>query len=147
MKKRMKTMKNTIVAALCVLILAAPAVADPWAGTTLFRDSDGIVISILHPVDYLPIWDGIKPGEVYYYYTFRGDVLEMASATGGGVSSEGLSSSVAVDGTTYEVEVSGTKIWLKDPANGRRFAAERRIGLVAPDAKGLRVNPTVFALD
>lgn len=140
-------MKNQIVASLFVLTLAAPAVADPWAGTMWLRDSDGIVISILNPVDYLPIWDGVKWGEVYYYYTFRGDVLEMASATGGGVSSEGLSSSVAVDGTTYEVEVSGTKIWLKDPANGRRFAAERRIGLVAPDAKGLRVNPTVFALD
>ncbi len=140
-------MKNPIVAALCVLILAAPAVADPWAGTTWLRDSDGIVISVLDPVDYLPIWGGIKSGDFYYYYTFRGDVLEMASATGGQMTSGGLSSSVAVGGTTYEVEVSGAKIWLKDPANGRRFAAERRVALVAPDAKGLRVNPTVFALD
>lgn len=140
-------MNARVVAALCVLTLAAPAAADPWAGTTWLRDSDGIVISVLDPVDYLPVWGGIKSGDIYYYYTFRGDVLEMASATGGGVSSEGLASSVAVGGTTYEVEVSGTKIWLKDPANGRRFAAERRIALVAPDAKGLRVNPTVFALD
>ncbi len=140
-------MNAQVVAALCVLTLAAPAAADPWAGTTWLRDSDGIVISVLDPVDYLPIWGGIKFGDIHYYYTFRGDVLEMASATGGGVSSEGLASSVAVGGTTYEVEVSGTKIWLKDPANGRRFPAERRVALVAPDAKGLRVNPAVFALD
>ena len=140
-------MKTQIVAALCLLTLAAPAAADAWPGPTWLRDSDGIVISILNPVDYLPIWDGVKWGDIYYYYTFRGDVLEMASATGGGVSSEGLASSVAVGGTTYEVEVSGAKIWLKDPANGRRFAAERRVARVAPDAKGLRVNPTVFALD
>ena len=142
-------------------LASAPALADP-TGIMLMRDSDGIVISVIHPIDFVPMVTDLLPGGIYY--TFRGEVL---SETGGGVMMPGVAmndgpmvqsgglqtaaavaaQTVNVGGAVYQVEALNGKVWLRDTATGQRFAAQQHVVPAAADAKGLNVNPTAFALD
>lgn len=138
-----------------VVLTGLPVIADPnttvirpTTGAFLLRDSDGVVISVIHPVDYgFPGTDG--PTSVVYY-TFDGRVLEFSglpvAATDGGTQTVGTPSAV-VGNTRYSVESNGVEVWLIDPATGKRFATERRMSEVAPDAVGHKVNPTAFSLE
>lgn len=154
--------------AMCTVMLAAlPAVAGPVAGQVpsgimLMRDSDGIVISVVHPPIYFALPTGLEPGGIYY--TFRGQVLDFSAGVGSpttvGVTTASLTGTNAGSGTggptaataqiggvTYQVETDAKGVWLVDPVSKRRFSAERRVANVAPDAIGHKVNPKAFALD
>jgi hypothetical protein len=126
--------------------------ARPSAAMTLMRDSDGMVISVIRPVEYgtWPTW--IERGVIYY--TMGGQVLDFSGAPGGVTtggtdmaSVQTTTPTVAVDGTTYTVEAQGAEIWLIDPATGQRHATQRRVAGTAPDAAGHTVNPTAFKLE
>ena len=201
-----------LTAALTLSLAALPALANPVSTRPgiinpalgiLLRDSDGIVISVIHPPIYwIPlsggpasggiVSGGIVPGGVFY--SFGG--VEMAAggvgmsaggvqntagvvqtATGGvqlaNMSSPGRTSgattglpttpvvlggadlatpsangtTVTIGGTTYRVETAGGKVWLRDEATGVRYATARHIAPMTPDAVGMTVNPTAFALD
>ena len=185
-----------LTAALTLCLVALPALANPNIAKTtviapnmgiLLRDSDGIVISVIHPpIDYIPWSGGIVPGGVFY--TLGG--VEMGGVEMGGVEMGGVElatsgvgittmahpggvlgatsgraatpvvlggaelaspsangTTVSIGGTTYRVESAGGKVWLRDPATGLRYATARHIAPMTPDATGLTINPTAFALD
>lgn len=160
------TVLATVLLAFTVPALSNPVVAEPRP-MIMLRDSDGIVISVLDWVDIystLGTTGGIMPGGVFY--TFDGPV---ATLTGGGTTlprdgstltgqpiflggpellSAGAGGQVLdIGGVTYRVEADGAQVWLRDIATGTRHAAARHVAHVAPDAQGLAVNPTSFALD
>jgi len=138
---------KVLIAGLALSLAAVPVLAGPIVVSPqlLLRDSDGIVISVLHPVDYGPIPGGVGPGGVYY--TFNGEVVPMTGGVTAGVSSPTAGPTMEIGGATYQVEASGGEVWLRDLATGQRYAAEKRIAAIAPDAVGLKVNPNAFALD
>jgi hypothetical protein len=111
------------------MLTAMPAMADGPNTIGLMRDSDGLVISVLYPVD----WIG-GPGGIYY--TMGGEAVSFSNDAGGMTASAG--------GTAYQVEAKGADIWLLDPTTGTRLATERH---TAPDAAGLRVNPAAFDIE
>lgn len=146
-------------------LMALPAMAEtttPRPLPALFlRDSDGIVISVIDPIDGIPGGGGVLPGGVYY--TLGGDGGELSgieSLGQGGTSGlprttvligggELLAPDMAgqilrIAGGDYRIEVSGDEVWLRDMETGARLAATRH---VAPDAQGLSVNPATFALE
>lgn len=155
---------------LALITAALPVLADqPMMPQpkpmVLYRDSDGMVISVLYWVDVYPhlaTTGGVRPGEVFY--TFDGPVN---TATGGvtmlprdGSSgqpvflggpellADGAGGQVLdIGGVAYQVEAEGARIWLRDVATGARHAADRHVAPIAPDAEGLAVNPAQFALD
>lgn len=151
--------------------LANPAVDNPAGAVSgqgfLFRDSDGITISVLHLYDFhtqVGSTGGITPGGVYY--TFDTPVSAGAGGTvslpRGGPSLTGQpvflggselltagAEGVVLDigGVAYQVEAKGNRVWLRDIATGTRHAAARHIAPSSPDMKGLSVNPAQFGLD
>ena len=144
---------KTLLSGLALSLLALPAVAAPIATRPVFtppimialpRDSDGIVISVIHPVDYFPLTPGLQPGGIMY--TFNGAVIQYAAGPGVMMAGPGVMTSAAggptvqMDGATYRVEANGDKVWLRDLATGQRFATERSVAAVAPDAVGLKVT-------
>lgn len=133
-----------------VMLAATPGLADVKpTGIMWMRDSDGIVISVLHPGDYGP-WYTNLGGIGGVIYTMDGHVLEFSAGPGGPVTSMSgsgtLGPTAMVDGTAYKVEVSGQDVWLRDPATGILHPTERRMAK-ATGAEGLAVNPNGFALD
>lgn len=149
---------------ICAMMpVALPAVAGPVpSGIMLMRDSDGIVISVVHPLDYFVLPPGTEAGGVYY--TFRGQVLDfsagaggltpggtttasLAGANAGSVTGGALAATAQVGGVTYRVETDAKGVWLVDPVTKHRFSAERRVAQSAPDAVGHKVNPKGFVLD
>ena len=172
--------------ALTLCLAALPALSNPNIAKTtliaptlgiLLRDSDGIVISVIHPpIDYIPWSGGIVPGGVFYTLggVEMGGVELATSGVGittmaqpGGVlgatsgraatpvvlggaelaAPSANGTTVSIGGTTYRVESAGGKVWLRDPATGLRYATARHIAPMTPDAVGMTVNPTAFALD
>ncbi len=151
---------NAQLSGIALILLTLPASAEPIATNPVFsppvmialpRDSDGIVISVIHPVDYIPLLPGLHPGGILY--TFNGAVIEYAAGPGVMMAGPGVMTSAAggptvqMDGMSYRVETKAGEVWLRDLATGRRFATEQTVAVAAPDAAGLNVNPTVFALD
>lgn len=159
----MKT--SCILAGLVLTTLAQPILADSTVVTMkpplmIFRDSDGIVISVIHPIDYYSPFPGDVSGG-HVIYTMGGVPLEfsagpgvtMDNAAGGGpiaagglgpMAAGGVGPTAVVGGTIYKVEVSGNDIWLRDPVTGTRYATERRLAAVQG---GLQVNPNGFAME
>lgn len=154
----MKT--SCILAGLMLTTLAQPLLADSAVivmkpPLTIFRDSDGIVISVIHPIDYYsPFPDDVSGGHVIY--TMGGVPLEFSAGPGvtmdnaagggplGGMAAGGVGPTAVVGGTIYKVEVSGNDVWLRDPVTGARYATERRVATVQG---GLQVNPNGFAME
>ena len=172
--------------ALTLSLAALPALANPvgpkpsliiptWG---ILRDSDGIVISVIHPPIYwIPLpggvgSGGIVPGGVFYTYggveMANGGVQLTPMATPGGAvlgattdlpatpvvlggaeltTPSANGTTVDIGGTIYRVETAGGKVWLRDTATGLRYATVRHIAPMTPDARGMKVNPTAFALD
>ncbi len=161
-----------LAATLALIATALPVLADePIMALpkpmVYFRDSDGLVISVICWMEYFPhlaTSGGVGPGDVFYTFdgpvstatggvttlprdgstlpeqpVFLGGTELLAAGNGGEV--------LDVGGIAYRVEAKGTRIWLRDVATGVRHAADRRIAAVAPDAEGLAVNPAQFALD
>ena len=129
-----------IIAGMALALMAAlPVQADQVRpGIMVMRDSDGIVISVLNPVNYFTPMPG---GGVVY--VMGGHVVDFSGSprvaeSGAGV----LGPTAVVAGTTYQVEVSGSDVWLLDPATGLRHAARR-----VAEAGGLQVNPDGFAME
>jgi hypothetical protein len=132
------------------LILAAqPVLADRLAtGIMLMRDSDGIVISVIHPLDYATFPPVFAGGGVVYM--LGGHVLEFSTGPGvmvmdmaGGGAAGSVGPTAVVAGTTYRVEAKGLDLWLIDPVTGQRHATQRMASM--PGAA--RVNPNGFAMD
>ncbi len=139
------------------------AVADPKNHQEnvngLNRDSDGLVISIM---DFESTGGG--KGEVIHY-AFGGQIIifpmQMSgqpvvsqdsvsgtnSAWATSVPNLGQSPYVIVAGIKYQVEMFGQDVWLINRITGERFATERMLSTLAPDAVGFVVNPSVFAID
>ena len=147
-------MKTLVLLAGLMLSTAQPLLADNAVisvkpSLMIFRDSDGIVISVLHPIDYYTPMTGVGTiGGVVY--TMGGVELEFSGGpgvtirgdtAGGGVMTAGVGTTAVVGGTSYKVEVSGNDIWLRDPVTGARYATEQRM------ASGLQVNPNGFAME
>ena len=154
--KTSSMLASLVLTTLALTTLAQSALADNTVlimkpPLTIFRDSDGIVISVIHPIDYFnPVPGVILGGHVIY--TMGGVPLEfsagpgvtMENAAGGGpMTAGGPGTTAVVGGTTYKVEVSGTDVWLRDPATGARYATERRVAAVQG---GMQVNPNGFAM-
>jgi hypothetical protein len=137
---------KALISALALTVIGMPAVSGPVSTIMLFRDSDGIVISVNNPVVYYG--PPIAVGGVYY--TLGGHVIEFSASPGvmnAGMASDNAAPTAQVGGVTYKVESSGDQVWLRDPATGQRYATERRVAAAAPDAAGLKVNPVAYALD
>lgn len=157
-----------LVTGLGLALAATPALAEPSKGM-LPRDSDGIVISIIYPVDHYTYSGENGTGGVYY--TFRDLTVDVKSGLGTtmdtmpGLTSGSVSdgavffggaelgaaladgSTLEFGGASYRVEAAGGKVWLRDIATGQRYAAVRHVLPTAPDAAGLSVNPVAYALD
>ena len=164
----------TFATALFAAIL--PALANPGMDTPavsvplppiLYRDSDGLTISVLHLYDFYVqsgAAGGIVPGGVFY--TFNQPVSAGAGGNvpvprGGPVNSgqpvflggsELLTAGAEgamldIGGVAYQVEAKGNRVWLRDMATGTRHAAARHIAPTSPDRQGLSVNPAQFGLD
>ena len=149
-------MKTLFLLAGLALATAQPLLADSAVkpGLMIFRDSDGIVISVLHPIDYFTPIPGVSTtGGVVY--TMGGVELEFSAGPGGVMADNmsgginagaGVGPTAVVAGTTYKVEVSGTDVWLRDPVTGARYATEQRVASVQ-NINGLTVNPNGFAME
>ena len=157
---------NPLSAALAFGLAAVPALANPVTSVKahLMRDSDGIVISVIDvPIKYYDFEGGVLNGGVYY--TMNGGVMPRAVDSGGpllgstsgapgtqvilGGSELALAhgTSLSIGGVTYRIEADGDAVWLIDRETGQRYATTRHMLALAPDAKGLTVNPAVFGLD
>ncbi|MEO8240852.1 MAG: hypothetical protein ABI832_01000 [bacterium] len=149
-----------------VVLAGLPALAGPVSTVIspnvimLMRDSDGVVISVIHPVEYWYRGNAGGPGGVIY--TLDGHVLEfsggpfntagggpiaMMDGAAGGAMNPAAAPTVVVGNVRYNVEADGMDLWLVDPATGRRLATERRVSQAGPDAAGHSVNPTAFTLE
>ena len=135
----------------CALMLAQPVLAQPVTLMMIPRDSDGIVISVLHPVDYF-LTGGTTNGGVVY--TMGGVEVQFSHGAGGVSDTAGgpvtidmvqRDHTATVGATTYKVEMSGTVVYLRDPVTGALYATQRVANV--NDANGLEVNPIAFALE
>ena len=128
----------------CALMLAQPVLAQPVNTLMIPRDSDGIVISVLHPVDYM--YRDVTGGVMY---TMGGVKVEFTTTSGGVADSMAGSTDAGptamVGSVTYKVEVSGNTVYLRDPATGEIFATQRVAALSGTN--GLQVNPNGFAME
>jgi hypothetical protein len=122
--------------------LAGMVLAAGAAGAEILRDSDGEVISVLPDVEYTtggPVRGG-PGGGVWVtntssgpaYFAFRGNPVPGTSVT--------------LNGTAWQVEQSGGRVWLMNPDTGDRVPGVVRAA-ARPDAQGRKVNPAAFALD
>lgn len=122
------------------------------------RDSDGDVISMIEPH---VLWTHVDGGVVVYMFrdnsvpvaftlddlagpTAVPEVTPLPTTVGTPRTVDAGGPALRVGATTYAVERSGSRVWVRDTATGRRIATERRVVAGAP---GRRVNPNAFGLD
>ena len=135
----------------CALMLAQPVLAQPVSLIMIPRDSDGIVISVLHPVDYF------QPGVTTnggVFYTLGGVEVQFSHGAGGIADTPRggpitfdmvqRDQTATVGATTYKVEMAGAAVYLRDPVTGALFPTQ--VAAMA-DPNGLKVNPNAFAME